>query len=112
GDRAWFIAQGFDPGYVIEDMWWETFTVPSLDTQKKPLAFTFLPARHWSQSTLFDKNCSLWGSWLIAAGQDQIYFGGDTAYGPHFKAIATEFKPSIALLPVGPCEPKETMSHS
>ena len=77
---------------------------------KQPCTFSFLPARHWSQRGVFDFNKTLWGSWMIQAGGYTIYFAGDTAYSPHFKAIAKEF-PSIssALLPIGPCEPYDRM---
>lgn len=74
------------------------------------LTFTFLPARHWSRRSLFDRNRSLWGSWMIECNGQNIYFAGDTAFADHFIEIRKHF-PSIdtALMPIAPCEPDHIM---
>ena len=42
-----------------------------------------------------------------------VYFGGDSAYGDHYRATRERF-PSLdlALLPIGPIEPRGFMKHS
>jgi Predicted Zn-dependent hydrolases of the beta-lactamase fold len=75
------------------------------------ITFTFLPAVHWSQRAVFDKNKSLWGSWMISSQDCTIYFAGDTAWGDHFAQLADQ-RIDYALLPIGPCEPHEWMSHT
>lgn len=90
---------------TLEWNWWQTNNIG-------PINLTFLPSKHWSQSSLFDRNKSLWGSWLIKSNKS-IYFGGDSSFDTHFKEIAYYY-PNIdyALLPIGPCEPREVMCHS
>lgn len=68
----------------------------------------FTPAHHWSNRSLFDRNKSLWGSFVIKTTSGNIYFAGDTAYnkGTHFKEICKRFGPcKLALLPIGAYEP-------
>lgn len=108
GDKGWFMRRGIM--HVTECMWWDT---ESIFKNNQKLTLQFLPAYHWSQRGLFDRNKSLWGSWLIQTSDQTVYFGGDTAYGSHFKNIAA-YVPHIdlALLPIGPCEPYEWMKFS
>lgn len=101
GDEHWFKKHNF--AHVYSCTWWKKYQLEDVD-------FTFLPALHWSQRGLFDRNKSLWGSWMIQARAYNIYFAGDTAYSHHFKAIGKEFPHiDIAMMPVGPCEPRKYM---
>lgn len=101
GDQHWFIKRNFTQVYGCT--WWKKYPLENID-------FTFLPALHWSQRGLFDRNKSLWGSWMIQAKDHTIYFAGDTAYSSHFKDISKVFSQiDIALLPIGPCEPRKYM---
>lgn len=106
GDSRYLLKWGFDSAQIIEGFWWENY---QLDNFK----FTFLPAYHWSQRSLFDKNKSLWGSWMIETSQHRLYFAGDTAYSGHFKTIANEFPAiDIAFMPIAPCEPRKYLHTS
>ncbi|MCX5924411.1 MAG: MBL fold metallo-hydrolase [Candidatus Dependentiae bacterium] len=107
GDKEWFDKHQFL--YASEHMWWDEI----VDDLNPNIKFTFLPANHWSQRTLFDKNRSLWGSWMIQADDFKIYFAGDTSWGPHFAQIGNVFKDiDVALLPVAPGEPRSWMKSS
>jgi L-ascorbate metabolism protein UlaG (beta-lactamase superfamily) len=101
GDQHWFKKRNFKN--VFGSAWWKKHFFESI-------SFTFLPAFHWSQRGIFDRNRSLWGSWMIQSNDQSIYFAGDTAYSHHFKAISLEFKQiDIAIMPIGPCEPRKYM---
>jgi len=107
GDKDWFDRHLFKNS--SEHMWWDEV----VDGQDATFKCTFLPANHWSQRTLFDKNRSLWGSWMIQSGDFSVYFAGDTSWGLHFKQIGKEFKRiDIALLPIAPGEPRSWMKET
>ncbi len=62
GDKQWLENKGLGP--AVEHAWWQTYTH---ETHEGPVTFTFLPAHHWSAHGIFDRNKSLWGSWMISA---------------------------------------------
>ena len=70
------------------------------------------PAQHWSARGLFDRNKSLWGSFIIDINGKQICFVGDSGYDQKmFQATATKF-PNIkcSIIPIGAYEPRWFMS--
>jgi L-ascorbate metabolism protein UlaG (beta-lactamase superfamily) len=88
---------------TTECVWWQKVNLQKNDIS---IQFTCLPAIHWSQSSLFNKNKSLWCSWMIKLDNYTIYFAGDTAYGNHFNSIAHEYESiDCALLPIAPFLP-------
>jgi L-ascorbate metabolism protein UlaG (beta-lactamase superfamily) len=107
GDGAWLKSLGAKN--IREYAWWQEGTLTPY-TQERLM---FLPTNHWSQRWVFDKNKSLWGSFMLELEGRRIYFGGDSAYGSHYQAINTEFsRIDVALLPIAPCEPHAWLHHS
>jgi L-ascorbate metabolism protein UlaG (beta-lactamase superfamily) len=116
GDKSWICKKYCYPANLVLEFDYDSDT--KIDSSKKDvfLGFTFLPAIHTSGRGLLDCGSSACGSWMIEFKKEKkvvsIYFGGDTAYGPHFKAIAKIYnKINLAILPIGPNEPKATMKE-
>jgi L-ascorbate metabolism protein UlaG (beta-lactamase superfamily) len=74
----------------------------------EPLGIGFLPSRHWSARTLFDRNRALWASFLIDTPAGRIYHVGDSGYGDgrHFRGVRREGTIRLAILPIGAYEPR------
>lgn len=89
---------------VTQFDWWmhKSFTLRDVN-----VTATFLPAWHWSQRGLMDRNKSLWGSWILEFPDLTIYFAGDTAYANHFRIIGETFPIDYAILPIAPCKPRK-----
>lgn len=66
-------ALGIVPERIVELDWWEETTIPGT-----PLSFTATPSRHFSGRSLFDRNRTLWSSWVISGAEHRVFFSGDT----------------------------------
>lgn len=106
GMKAWFDDLDLNSVNVIELDWEESHNVGDVK-------FTAEPVQHWSKRTLFDTFEQLWSSWVIEAGENRIFFAGDTGYAKHFKDIGKKYRNfDLALLPIGAYEPRWFMkSH-
>lgn len=84
GVGAYFEQWGFASGLIHEADW---FT--SLDLEND-FTVHVLPARHYS-GRMLTRNKTLWSSLALATPERQIFFSGDSGYGPHFKQIGEGF---------------------
>ncbi|TXK52155.1 hypothetical protein FVR03_01670 [Pontibacter qinzhouensis] len=95
GVGAHLAAWGIDEKKIHEMKWGDEATHGG---------FTFIctPARHFSGRGLFDRFSTLWASWVIKSGSKNLYFSGDSGYGPHFKEIGEKYGPfDIAMMECG-----------
>ncbi len=102
GNRAFLASQGLDR--VTELDWWGT-------QQLKGVELMSAPTQHFSNRGITDDDGTLWSGWVITGSKGRAYFGGDTAYGPHFKAVGDRLGPfRLAVLPIGAYKPEWFMS--
>jgi L-ascorbate metabolism protein UlaG (beta-lactamase superfamily) len=73
------------------------------------VAVTLVPTRHWSARGLFDRNKSLWASFVLETPAGKLYIVCDSGYGDgkHFRRVAEAHGPlRLAILPIGAYEPR------
>jgi L-ascorbate metabolism protein UlaG (beta-lactamase superfamily) len=98
GLKRWFDRERI--GNVRELDWWSS-------TEVNGAVFTFVPARHWSARTLWDRNRSLWGGWVMAQDGYRFWFAGDTGYSDQLAEIGRRAGPiDLAALPIGAYAPR------
>ncbi|MDR2926585.1 MAG: MBL fold metallo-hydrolase [Cytophagaceae bacterium] len=88
--------------------WYQEYSLNS------DIRIIFLPARHWGRRGLNDENKTLWGGFIIIAGDTKIFFAGDTAYDSHlFNEIKELFgSTDVCLFPIGAYSPQWMMTAS
>jgi L-ascorbate metabolism protein UlaG (beta-lactamase superfamily) len=85
---------------VTELDWWETVR------GRRSLSVTSVPVQHFSGRGLSDRNRTLWTGFVLSGLAGNVFFAGDTGYGPHFRKIHERFpKMRLALLPIGAYKP-------
>ncbi|MDX1706678.1 MBL fold metallo-hydrolase [Pseudidiomarina sp.] len=101
GLRSWLIEHGIDSRRITELDWWQQVQLGSVE-------LTATPSQHWSSRSLFDRNETLWASWLITIDDWTAWFGGDTGYNPvQFKEIGNYADTiDVALIPIGAYQPR------
>ena len=89
--RAW----GIDSSRIVELDWWESVNHDNLTLR-------CTPAQHFSGRGLSDRANTQWGSWVIKSEKENIFFSGDSGYGPHFKEIGKKYGPfDFAMMECG-----------
>ena len=78
----WNIA----PESITEFDWWQQVNFHDIN-------ITFTPTRHFSGRGLTDRAKSLWGGWALKTPTENIWFSGDSGYGPHFEVIGKRLGP-------------------
>lgn len=91
---------------IIELDWWQSHTISN-----SMLKVHCTPTQHFSGRWFWDRDTSLWCSWILDLGGCRVFFGGDTGYNSvQFREIGERFGPvDLGLIPIGVYAPREFM---
>ena len=92
---------------LIEMDWWQESPFNS------NLKVHFVPVQHFSGRSLFDRNSTLWGGFVLQFKNKNIYFGGDSGYADHYQKTFEKLGPmDFSILPIGAYEPRNFMAYA
>ena len=104
GLGVFFTERGYS--LVTELDWYDS-------TEVEGVTVTATPAIHNSRRGLFDRNAALWAGYAFKSNHKQVFFCGDSAYGPVYTEIGQKIGPvDYALLPIGTFEPRQRMKSN
>jgi L-ascorbate metabolism protein UlaG (beta-lactamase superfamily) len=90
---------GVDAQRIEEFDWWQ-------ESRHAEVTLTATPAQHFSGRTPWDRNRTLWASWVIQSGDQRIFYSGDTGYFDGFRKIGARFGGfDLALMENGAYDP-------
>ena len=84
GVGAILTGWGVDTAKVRELDWWQQTTVGGL-------RLTLTPTQHFSGRSLWNRNQTLFGSWVIEDDDFRLFYGADSGYFEGFKEIGARF---------------------
>lgn len=91
GNKAWLAEREIESDVVELDWWQAAEIVPGLRV-------TGTPAQHFTARTPWDRCRTLWNGLLLHTRAGDVFFGGDSGWGPHFTAIREKLgAPALAL---------------
>ena len=98
-------AWGVKPEKIKELDWWEEFEFDGV-------TLVCTPSRHFSGRSVFDKDATLWSSWVIKGQKTNAFFSGDSGYGPHFTKIGEKYGPfDITFIECGQYDERWSAIH-
>lgn len=77
---------GVDSSKIKEFAWWD-------ELNEESFTFAFTPMQHFSGRGIFDRDKTLWGSWVIKSNKASYFFSGDGGYFEDFKRIGEKYGP-------------------
>src|SRR5262249_39176407 len=101
GLASWFADNGITR--VEELDWWQ-------EREYHGLRFVCVPAQHFSQRTLWDRDRRLWASWAVIGPTRRFYFGGGSGYFAGFKEAGGRRGPfDLSAIAIGAYVPAAVM---
>lgn len=72
---------------ITEMNWWDEVNIDD------DFMIAFTPTQHFSGRGIFDRDNTLWGSYVVKGPYHKIYFSGDSGYFEGFKEIGNKYGP-------------------
>ena len=72
---------------ITELDWWDEISID------EEFFIAFTPSQHFSGRGLFDREETLWGSYVLQGKKHKVYFSGDSGYFEGFKQIGDKYGP-------------------
>lgn len=92
---------GVPEARIVELGWWEEAEVPGT-----ALTVAATPAQHFSGRGPFDRNDTLWASFVVRGPRHRVFFSGDTGLEPELGRVRDRFGPfDLVMLEVGAFHP-------
>lgn len=98
--KGWMQSKGLTRTEELD--WWQTL-------EHQGVRYTLVPAHHWSMRTLWNRNETLWGGWVVRSDDFKFYFTGDTGYADLFPQIARLGPFDLSAIAIGAYEPRGFM---
>lgn len=91
----YLIDWGVEPSKVTQLDWWD-------EVELNGIKLVATPAQHFSGRSLFDRDQTLWASWVIQSDKRNLYFSGDGGYFNGFKEIGDKYGPfDVTMIETG-----------
>lgn len=89
--KSWGVPQE----KIVELDWWHEYSFDNI-------TLTATPAQHFSGRGVFDKDQTLWASWVISSDNSNLFFSGDSGYFSGFKQIGERYGPfDVTMIETG-----------
>lgn len=99
GNREWLGARGVADAVAFD--WGQSAEIAP------GLRVTATPAQHFAARAPWDRCRTLWNGFVLHTAHGDVFFCGDSGWGPHFAAVRERLgAPDLALLPIGAYEPR------
>jgi L-ascorbate metabolism protein UlaG (beta-lactamase superfamily) len=94
------VKWGVPAAKVRQLNWWQS-------TRVEGVTLSCTPAQHFSGRGMFNRNQTLWCSWVIDDGASRVFFSGDSGYFKGFKEIGAKYGPfDLAMVETGAYDPQ------
>ncbi len=96
GVCQYLVKWGVEENYITEMDWGDSAMIGG------NIVLTATPARHFSGRGMFNRNETLWSSFVIKGPQHNIFFGADSGWFDGFQAIGITYGPfDLTMLEIG-----------